>query len=210
MAESERTPDGFTARLGPEVETVVQNSKFLGQVFPLSGVPAGRETVDALAEVRERHASATHQVWAWKAGFPPRVREGSSDDGEPSGTAGAPCLQAVEASGLTDAIVVVVRYYGGVKLGRGGLIRAYGECARLALAEAPRRPYFRLATLRVETTYEDLGQIESCLGVFANQITQVERSFEAVPVFTVTLYEDEVARFEAAANESTKRRCRIT
>lgn len=198
--------DGFTTGLGPEVETVVQNSKFFGQTFPLEDC----EPNAVLDEVRARHGSANHHVYAWKTGFPPSVVEGVSDAGEPSGTAGAPCQLALHASGLTDAMVVVTRFFGGVKLGRGGLIRSYGESARLALAAAPRIPYYRMAVLRVETDYEDLGQIETCLARFSNQVVSVDRSFEAVPVFSVTLYHGEAQRFEESVNEATGRRALVT
>jgi putative IMPACT (imprinted ancient) family translation regulator len=89
-----------------------------------------------LSSLQRRHFDATHHCSAW------RLRDGvwrANDAGEPSGSAGAPLLAAIDAAGLTDAAVVVVRYFGGTRLGVGGLVRAYGEVAMLALEAAPRR-----------------------------------------------------------------------
>lgn len=107
-------------------------------VFLAYAAPAAtEEEARAVLAERERvHRDATHNCSAWAQ------RDGTrraNDAGEPSGSAGAPILAAIEGAGLVDCVVVVTRWYGGTKLGVGGLVRAYGEAAALALAAAPRR-----------------------------------------------------------------------
>ncbi|MCK5832077.1 YigZ family protein [bacterium] len=87
-----------------------------------------------LAKIKSKHASATHNCWAFRIGFSP-VEELSSDDGEPSGSAGLPILRVLTGNELTNVICVVTRYYGGIKLGIGGLIRAYSQATAAALRE---------------------------------------------------------------------------
>jgi putative IMPACT (imprinted ancient) family translation regulator len=89
-----------------------------------------------LDAVRRREHAATHHVWAYRLG-PDGAEARFSDDGEPSGTGGMPVLRAIEAADLTDTLVVVTRYYGGTKLGTGGLARAYGDAAATVLSGAP-------------------------------------------------------------------------
>lgn len=103
-----------------------------GSVFLSFLLPAGsREEAEArLAELKRRFADATHHCWAWRLG----EEERSSDDGEPAGTAGMPILQVLRGAELWDALCVVVRWFGGTKLGKGGLARAYALAAREALA----------------------------------------------------------------------------
>jgi putative IMPACT (imprinted ancient) family translation regulator len=109
-----------------------RGSRFLAVVAPAVDEGAARAVVDALAR---EHDDATHQCWAYRLGWPPRER--SSDAGEPAGTAGAPILRALAAAGLSDAVAVVLRWFGGQKLGKGGLARAYAAATRAALAVLP-------------------------------------------------------------------------
>jgi putative IMPACT (imprinted ancient) family translation regulator len=123
---------------------------FLAELRPAAGADE-RET--ALFAMRRRYHDATHHCSAWRAGLP--VAEAGHDDGgEPAGTAGPPMLKALEGHGLTDVIVVCVRWYGGVKLGTGGLARAYAQGAQGAVAEAERRGLFEQVRIMVEGTIE--------------------------------------------------------
>jgi uncharacterized YigZ family protein len=143
------TDDDFLTLAAPAVaETKVRGSTFLAHA-----APAGDEEVARafLATVRKEHHAATHNCSAW------RIHSGvwrANDDGEPSGSAGAPILSAIDAVGLLDCVVVVTRYYGGTKLGVGGLVRAYGEAAALALGSAPRLAAVRAVRLRIRYPYE--------------------------------------------------------
>lgn len=107
-------------------------SKFLAFAHPVSDVA---EAKSVIADYQKRYHDARHVCWAYMLGSA-RTDFLSSDNGEPSGTAGKPILGQINSLGITDVVVVVVRYFGGIKLGTSGLIAAYREAARLALAEA--------------------------------------------------------------------------
>jgi uncharacterized YigZ family protein len=130
-----------------EAETRVKASFFLATAWPVETEDEARATLAA----REKAMwDATHHCNAWK------LRGGASranDAGEPGGSAGAPILAAIEGAGLVDVLVVVTRWYGGTKLGVGGLVRAYGEAAAMALEAAPRRTGTRAERLRVRYPY---------------------------------------------------------
>lgn len=134
----------------------VQRSEFIGISFPLESPDTFPQQLVAIE--KEFH-DATHHCWAWRRFDGERVQEQSSDAGEPSGTAGRPILQAIESAGLFDAGVVVVRYYGGVKLGTGGLGRAYRDAAREVLANAPRVKRYLYERIVVEVPFSTLGTV---------------------------------------------------
>jgi uncharacterized YigZ family protein len=120
-----------------------KGSRFLAYVSALAGEQEARAVLAGLAR---GHPDATHLCWALRLGWPPRER--SSDAGEPPGTAGVPMLQVLRGAGLSDVLAVVVRWFGGVKLGKGGLARAYAAAVRAALERLPtaiRVPRVRLA-----------------------------------------------------------------
>lgn len=107
-------------------------SKFIAFAFPVDSAEKARAQI---ADIANRYHDARHVCWAYMIG-PSRSIFLSSDNGEPSGTAGKPILGQINSFGLTDAVVIVVRYFGGIKLGTSGLIGAYREAARLALGSA--------------------------------------------------------------------------
>jgi uncharacterized YigZ family protein len=119
-----------------EAELKVQRSRFLAFAAPSADEAAARATVTVM---QKRYHDCRHVCHAWRLGATPATVEARADAGEPAGTAGEPILAAIRQAGLTDTIVVVARYFGGVKLGPGGLARAYGAAAADALAAAPRR-----------------------------------------------------------------------
>lgn len=109
-------------------------SRFFAFLAPAPTPEAAQEFLEA---IRRRYGDATHHCFAWRVGWPPAER--SSDAGEPSGTAGPPMLAALRGAQVTDVVAVVVRWFGGTKLGKGGLVRAYGGAVRDALARLPVR-----------------------------------------------------------------------
>jgi uncharacterized YigZ family protein len=133
--ESHNTAYGTLA--GPaEAEIRVERSRFVALAAPAVDEAAARLLV---AELARRHHDARHVCFAWRGGPGSGGRELRNDAGEPAGTAGEPLLAALRHAGLVDAIVVVARWFGGVKLGTGGLSRAYAAAAAAAIAAAPRR-----------------------------------------------------------------------
>lgn len=125
--------DIFKTIAGPsESKYTEKMSKFLAFAFPVKTVAEARERI---AEVGNKHHSARHVCWAYMIGAD-RTESLSSDNGEPSGTAGKPILGQINSFGVTDIAIAVVRYFGGIKLGTSGLIAAYREAARQALEAA--------------------------------------------------------------------------
>ncbi len=112
-----------------EDEIIINKSKFIGYSKP---VESEEDAVAFIEEIRKKHHDATHNVWAYVIGKDSRIQR-FSDDGEPSGTAGIPMLEVIKKEGIVDAVVVGTRYFGGVKLGAGGLIRAYTKSAKIGL-----------------------------------------------------------------------------
>lgn len=127
-------PDHFTTLAAPiELRTKIERSEFLGIAFPIESESAFSA---ALQRIEKQHFDATHHCWAFRLRQPDGIRARSSDAGEPSGTAGRPILSAIEGAGLLDVAVVVVRWFGGIKLGTGGLSRAYRDTAAETLRGA--------------------------------------------------------------------------
>ena len=115
-----------------EAELVIQRSRFIGRGFPVESEAAA---LAILADIRKAHWDASHNCFAYRIG-PDGGCARYSDDGEPGGTAGLPMMEVLKSRGLTDLLVVVTRYFGGILLGAGGLTRAYSKGARDALAAA--------------------------------------------------------------------------
>jgi uncharacterized YigZ family protein len=202
-----RDPDSLLgSETGPEVEHKVQGSRFLGQVLAASTVEEAR---DHLAEVRRRYHDATHHGSAWRVGHEPEPEERFDDDGEPSGTTGVPILGAIRRAERTDTLVVVTRWYGGTKLGTGGLARAYGEAARLAVEAAPIRILWRERRLRVRFAYDDLGAVEGVLARSSETLRHVERRFDPDPCLLLTVKESRADALGALLVETTAGRATV-
>jgi uncharacterized YigZ family protein len=135
----------------------VRGSRFLAFAAPAANEPDAAARVDA---IRRHYHDATHVAFAWRLRSPGGARERSFDDGEPAGTAGAPILAAINAATLVDAVVAVVRYFGGTKLGTAGLVRAYGQAARAAIAAAGARVCYDRAVLAIDCPYARIGTVE--------------------------------------------------
>ena len=118
-------PEKFT-----ETEITVVNSRFIASAAPVFSNDEARAFINS---VKERFPDATHHVPAYVIGYGNSVSAYCTDDGEPSGSAGRPLLAVVQGSGLGDICVVVTRYFGGTKLGIGGLVRAYGDAGKAVL-----------------------------------------------------------------------------
>lgn len=131
-------------------EIMVVNSRFIADAGPAFSVEEAR---DFIARIKAEFSDATHHVPAFLIGHGNSVIAHCSDDGEPSGTAGRPILSVVQGSGLGDIVVVVTRYFGGTKLGTGGLVRAYSEAARSVLECVPRAVKVSTFTVKIVVPY---------------------------------------------------------
>ena len=146
----------------------VKHSRFLAQATP---VESSAEALAFLAELAR--TPATHHCWAYRIGADYR----SSDDGEPAGTAGRPILAAIDGQGFDRVMVVVTRWYGGVNLGAGGLVRAYGGAAAECLRTAPRRALVVYRELVVRAGFEDTGAVHAAMA--AHGAERLEETFDA-------------------------------
>ena len=177
----------------------VKHSRFLAQATPVADAAAA---MDWLAQVADR--AATHNCWAYRIGQEYR----SSDDGEPAGTAGRPILAAIDGQGYDRVMVVVTRWYGGIKLGAGGLVRAYGGAAAECLRQAERLPVVAMATLEVACPFDDLGSVHAAL--VAHHAVKCEESFdESGARLVLELPADRVDALKTQLRDATRNRVRV-
>lgn len=142
-------------------EQTIQRSRFIATLAHAPAVDVARACID---EVRAEFPDATHNCWAFLAGPPGTTAHvGFSDAGEPHGTAGRPMLDVLLHSGIGEVAAVVTRYYGGVKLGKGGLVRAYGGAVQHALASLPTVLRVDRITLDIRVGYPDVDLLRRLL-----------------------------------------------
>ncbi|MBQ9279142.1 MAG: YigZ family protein [Lachnospiraceae bacterium] len=145
---------------GGEGEIVEKKSRFIGQIKP---VVSEEEAYAFIEEVKKKHYDARHNCFAFSVGADmPLLR--FSDDGEPQGTAGKPILEVITSSKIHNICIVVTRYFGGTLLGTGGLVRAYTDAAKAALANCETKLIELLIPTEIRTNYTDMGKIQYILG----------------------------------------------
>ena len=144
----------FTLASSVEHSLEVKQSRFLATGHPISDIDEALRLLD-----NARLQAATHHCWAYKLGSNYRF----SDDGEPSGTAGRPILSAIEGQQLDAVIVIVTRWYGGINLGTGGLVRAYGGAAAECLRLAERKPLLHWIEAKLECDFSLTGSVHQLL-----------------------------------------------
>ncbi len=142
-----------------EIRYEVNRSRFIGLAYP---VRSRGEVEKILSHLREEYSDATHIVYAFRLGET-GADEYFTDAGEPSGTAGAPIMKFLQSKELTNILVAVVRYFGGIKLGTGGLVRAYGKAASMAVEQAGIVPFVKMVDVRFEIPYGGLTQLHNFL-----------------------------------------------
>lgn len=135
----------------------IQKSRFIAYT---SHVETEAEAKDFVTAIKKKHFDARHNCSAWVLGADSSQQK-SNDDGEPGGTAGNPILEAIKQHGLTNVVVVVTRYFGGIKLGAGGLIRAYSHTASLGLEATPCLEVKPFCLMEAEMDYSLLGTVEN-------------------------------------------------
>ncbi|MGI6721785.1 MAG: IMPACT family protein [Anaerovoracaceae bacterium] len=146
-----------TAAAEAHAEQIIKKSRFIAHVKP---VGSRDEAEEYIAAVRKQYRDATNNVPAMVLGDKFQI-QWASDDGEPQGTGGAPVMQLAIGMGVTDVVIVVTRYFGGIKLGTGGLVRAYTGCAREALLKAGIREVREMYAMTVKIGYPELGRLQN-------------------------------------------------
>lgn len=149
----------------------VKDSKFYGDI---NRAVHEEQVKDFINLIKAKYHDANHHVSAYLLGRGVLLSKNANDDGEPAGSSGRPVLQAIEGAGLTNTVIVVTRYFGGTKLGIGGLIRAYGETARLLIKQAVIQKLQLYYQLTIVGAYNQLGNILGQLGAHHAEILSTE------------------------------------
>jgi len=159
-----------------ETNLIVKKSRFIGLCTSVSSI---QEINDFLDYTKAEYSRASHYCYAYSIGLDDQKRGYSSDAGEPTNSAGPPILSAISSSGLNNVICIVIRYFGGIKLGIGGLIRAYGRCARECLKSASIETRIFHQTFYIHTPYQHIGAVLNLLNKLQARIVDVASDEEA-------------------------------
>lgn len=191
MSDTLAAPAAFTLE--------VKHSRFLAQAAPAQTPEAALAFLAAVSDT-----AATHNCWAWRLGANYR----SSDDGEPAGTAGRPILAAIDGQGCDQVVLVVTRWFGGIKLGAGGLVRAYGGAAAECLRRAERVPLVAMRTLELRAGFDDIGAVHAALAGFGAE--KLEERFTADGVeLRVSLPATGTAGLQVQLRDATRDRVKV-
>lgn len=163
-----------------DVEITEKRSRFVAAVRVARTPLEAKETIRNISSARP---DANHHCWAYRVGLPPS--EYYSDAGEPSGTAGKPILGAIQRAGTTNTVLVVTRYFGGIKLGVRGLIEAYGACARKALQAAGTVARVAVRTALIRVSYEEQGNLRFYLREIGVEAESVSCRYEEKVIMEV-------------------------
>lgn len=183
----------FTLSAPAHSDLLIKKSRFIGCVQPMPDRASAQAHVDALWL---QHPGAAHICWALLAGG----QSAAVDDGEPGGTAGRPMLDVLRHQDLEGVQATVVRYFGGVKLGAGGLLRAYTDCIAQALLSAEKTPLLRMSTLQCTVPYALEGLLRREIDAAGAQLLQVEHG--ALVTLQLRLPEAQASAFVQRINDS--------
>jgi uncharacterized YigZ family protein len=184
-------------------EREVKKSRFIGYA---TNVESWREAQEYLQSIKGQHPKARHWCYGFRCGGtdPSSTEERSGDDGEPTGTAGLPILSAIKGEGLSDTMCVVVRYFGGIKLGAGGLIRAYGAAARLVLRDSPVDVLIPKSTVRVRVNTEHAGTLYDAASRLGAAVSDEDYGLDGALTATLTCETSLVQRLRDSVTDLTR------
>lgn len=180
-------------------ELVVSNSRFIASLAPVFSVDEARAFIQ---RIKAEFPDATHHVPVYLIGHGSSETAHCSDAGEPSGTAGRPALAVLRGSGLGDVAVVITRYFGGTKLGTGGLVRAYSEAMRLVVEAVPRAEKVQTHTVMLAFAYTYLERVRLLVAAQAGEV--IDEDFAVDVTMTARLRVEKLPAFQAALGELTK------
>ena len=181
-------------------EMEVKKSRFIGYAKHVATWDEAQKYID---EVKAEHPKARHWCFGFRSGWNP-VNERCSDDGEPTGTAGAPILGAIRGEDLSDTVCVVVRYFGGIKLGAGGLIRSYGAAARQVLRESPVEVLIPMSSLRVKVGSPQVGSLYELVGKYSASTSEEEYLMDGSLEVTITCETEHLDSFRTSLSDATR------
>lgn len=177
-------------------EITIRRSRFIATLGFADTVEAARGFIQ---QIRDEMPDATHHVYAFRVGYGSSVNEGLSDDGEPAGTSGKPVMSVLRGADLGDVVIVVTRYFGGTKLGTGGLVRAYSSAAKEALEILPVTEKVSTITLEVILSYTHYGQFKRILDEYDACV--LKEAFAHNVTLHLTVPEDHLETFSERARE---------
>jgi len=180
-------------------ELIVVNSRFISNAAPAFSVEEAKKFI---ARVRDEFSDASHNVPAYIIGYGSSTISHCNDDGEPSGTAGRPVLAVLQGSGLGDVVVVITRYFGGTKLGTGGLVRAYSDSARSVLQALPRAQKIPTHTVMLSLPYNLYERVIKLVETHRGEM--LERDFAAQVTVTARLSFDDLPEFQNDVRELSR------
>lgn len=182
------------------VEQGIERSRFICTTQRAESVESAHAFI---REMEREFADATHNCWAFVAGPPgSSTHIGMSDDGEPHGTAGRPMLTVLAHSGVGEIVAVVTRYYGGIKLGTGGLARAYSSSVQLALATLPKAERVDWAELRIVIAYPHISAVQLLVPAFGGEV--LHEDYGSDVRIRLRLPAPSVEAFRAALGDATR------
>jgi uncharacterized YigZ family protein len=188
------------------IEETIKRSRFIATV---THAPTQKEVKQFIADIRNEFHDASHHCWAYVAGPPGNTaRVGMSDDGEPHGTAGKPMLTVLLHSKVGEVAAVVTRYFGGTKLGTGGLVRAYSGCVKNALAGLPVTAKRDLLSMGVTFNYSNTAAVKQFLKSFSAEI--IEAKYEQDVTLEIEISNNDKDDFIRALTDITGGKLRIT
>lgn len=179
-------------------DLVIKRSLFIGTAAPAGSV---QEAMAIVERVSRQYKDANHNAWAYRVGFGPQVQTRYFDDGEPGGTAGRPMLAAVQRSGIWNVVVVATRYFGGIKLGAGGLSRAYGRAAGEALKALRTQERIRYQAFNVQVDYSFLETLHHLVALHEGEIEK--ETFSAQVEAAILIPVDRSNGFQRALTQAS-------
>ncbi|GHC73683.1 IMPACT family protein [Limoniibacter endophyticus] len=190
----------FTLRKPHEARQEIKRSRFATFAAPV----ADEDTAKAFI-AKHSDPSATHNCWAWRLGQAYRF----NDDGEPSGTAGKPILQAIDGQSLDHVAVLVIRWFGGILLGSGGLIRAYGGSAALCLREAERIPLVESTAATLDCIFSDLALLQAKLSALPHVAIEAQTFTATGAILYMRIHTAMIETVAALINDMTSGRSQL-
>ena len=182
---------------GGQGEIVEKKSRFIAYLFPVS---EEEEALERIHEIKKKHYDARHNCFAYVIGENNET-ERSSDDGEPSGTAGRPMLEVLTGEGIHNAVVIVTRYFGGTLLGTGGLVRAYSAAVKEGLKNCVLMEKMSGHKLHIHTDYNDIGKLQYL--VRANELFELDTQYGSDVEMILLVPEERIEAVEKEITEKT-------
>ena len=184
-------------------EIVEKKSRFIAHVFKVETV---QEAEEKIAEISKKYWDARHNCYAYVLGAGGEISK-CSDNGEPSGTAGKPILEVINGEGLSNVLIVVTRYFGGVLLGTGGLVRAYTQAAQAGIEASKVGEMVYSQKLTLVAAYNLIGNIQYYLG--QNEIQILDTRYEADVQFDICVRDEDIEKVKAGLTQKTEGQLKI-